>query len=64
MSLVLENSQEFKHILRIFNTNIDGKRKVAYGLRVIKGIGRRFSHLVCKIGRVNPNMRAGQLSEK
>ena len=59
MSLVLENSQEFKHILRIFNTNIDGKKKVAYGLRVIKGIGRRFAHLVCKIGRVNPNMRAG-----
>ena len=23
MSLVLENASEFKHILRIFNTNID-----------------------------------------
>ena len=64
MSLVLENHSEFKHILRIFNTNIDGKRKICYGLRVIKGIGRRFSHLICKIARVDANIRAGQLSEK
>ena len=54
MSLVLENSQDFKHILRIFNTNIDGKRKVPYGLRSIKGIGRRFAYLICKIARINP----------
>ena len=43
MSLVLERAAEFKHIVRILNTNIDGKQKMAYGIRSIKGIGRRFA---------------------
>jgi len=33
MSLVYEKVAEFKHIIRLFNTNIDGVRKVIYGLR-------------------------------
>eukprot|EP00828_Plagiopyla_frontata_P000834 TRINITY_DN0_c259_g1_i3.p2 TRINITY_DN0_c259_g1~~TRINITY_DN0_c259_g1_i3.p2 ORF type:complete len:155 (-),score=1.49 TRINITY_DN0_c259_g1_i3:48-512(-) len=64
MSLVYEKAAEFKHIIRLFNTNIDGRRKVIYGLRQIRGIGRRFSTIICKIGRINPNSRAGELTEK
>ena len=64
MSLIYEKAADFKHILRIFNTNVDGKRKVAYGLRTIKGIGRRFAHLICKIARIDPHCRAGELTEK
>lgn len=33
MSLVFERSNDFKHILRILNTNVEGKAKVIYGLR-------------------------------
>ncbi|GJD12390.1 40S ribosomal protein S18 [Galdieria sulphuraria] len=35
MSVLLQSS-EFQHILRILNTNIDGKRKVMYALTSIK----------------------------
>lgn len=59
MSLVV--GSEFQHILRVLNTNIDGRRKVPYALTAIKGIGRRFSHVVCKKAEVDLNKRAGEL---
>merc|ERR1712151_616783 len=63
-SVVLNNPDaEFTHILRMQNTNVDGKHKVMFALRVIKGIGRRFSNLVCKIAQIDLLRRAGELTE-
>ncbi|KAH8052092.1 rRNA binding protein [Aureococcus anophagefferens] len=45
-SLVI--SPDFQHILRVLNTNIDGRRKVMFALTSIPGVGRRFSNVVCK----------------
>ena len=65
MSLIIEDPEaNFKHIHRILNTNIDGKRTVPYALEKIKGVGRRFGFLICKILRINPRIRAGELNEK
>eukprot|EP00906_Rhabdomonas_costata_P008674 RCo012324 len=61
MALSLQQ-EEFQHILRVLNTNIDGKRKVAYALRGIKGVGRRFAFVVCKKADIDLNRRAGTLS--
>merc|ERR1711998_669243 len=47
MSLVI-NDKEFQHILRILNTNIDGRQKVVFALTSIKGVGRRFANVVRK----------------
>lgn len=59
MTLVIENVDNFKHILRILNTNIEGVRTVPYAIEAIEGVGRRFGFLICKILRINPRMRAG-----
>eukprot|EP01121_Diplochlamys_sp_Union-15-3_P010356 TRINITY_DN289_c0_g1_i1.p1 TRINITY_DN289_c0_g1~~TRINITY_DN289_c0_g1_i1.p1 ORF type:complete len:156 (+),score=32.37 TRINITY_DN289_c0_g1_i1:61-528(+) len=61
MALVKE-ANEFTHILRVLNTNIDGKKKVAYALTAIKGVGRRFAHLIVRKADVDINKRAGELS--
>ena len=50
-------SPDFQHILRVLNTNIDGRRKVMFALCKIQGIGRRFSNLICKKAEVDPNKR-------
>ena len=64
MSLIIENPDaNFKHIHRILNTNIEGKRTVPFALDKIKGVGRRFGFLICKILRINPKIRAGELTE-
>jgi small subunit ribosomal protein S18e len=62
MSLVIP--QGFIHILRVMNTNIDGNRKVPFALTSIKGVGRRYSHLVVRKADIDPNKRAGELSEE
>jgi small subunit ribosomal protein S18e len=56
-------SPDFQHILRVLNTNIDGRRKVMFALCKIQGIGRRFSNLICKKAEVDPNKRAGELTQ-
>ena len=60
MSLVVE--AHFQHILRMLNTNIDGRQKVMYALTSIRGIGRRFSNIVCKKADIDMTKRAGQLT--
>ncbi|XP_015792462.1 40S ribosomal protein S18 [Tetranychus urticae] len=62
MSLIIP--AKFQHILRIMNTNIDGRRKVMFALTSIKGVGRRFSNIVCKKADVDLNKRAGELTEE
>merc|ERR1711991_1147401 len=54
--------EEFQHILRVLNTNIDGRVKVMFALTSIKGIGRRFSYIICKKAEIDLNKRAGELS--
>lgn len=49
MSLVVPEAHvQFQHILRLLNTNVDGKRKIMYALTEIKGVGRRYANIVCK----------------
>merc|ERR1712205_248768 len=55
-------SQNFQHILRMGNTNVDGRQKVMYALTAIKGIGRRFSNIICKKCDIDLNKRAGELT--
>ena len=46
------------------NTNIEGKRRIAYSLTAIKGVGRRLAHLVCKLAKVDLTKRAGEVGEE
>jgi ribosomal protein S13 len=58
MSLVVpEAGTQFQHILRLLNTNVDGKRKVMYALTEIKGVGRRYANIVCKKADVDLKKR-------
>ena len=54
-------TDEFQHILRVLNTNVDGKQKVMFALTAIRGIGRRFSNICCKKAEVDINKRSACL---
>ena len=54
--------ENFQHIVRVMNTNVDGKRKVAYAFRMIKGIGVRYAHVCVKKAGVDLQRRAGTLT--
>jgi small subunit ribosomal protein S18e len=44
------------------NTNVEGKLKIAYALTAIRGLGRRFAHIVCRRANVDLAKRAGELT--
>nr|KMM63744.1 40S ribosomal protein S18 [Coccidioides posadasii RMSCC 3488] len=62
MSLVSGEKTNFQFILRLLNTNVDGKQKIMYALTKIKGVGRRYSNLVCKKADVDLTKRAGEIT--
>jgi small subunit ribosomal protein S18e len=55
-------SEDFQYVLRVLNTNVDGRQKVMYAMCSIKGIGRRLSNLICKKADIDLNKRAGELT--
>ncbi|OZJ04397.1 hypothetical protein BZG36_02416 [Bifiguratus adelaidae] len=63
-SLVVPDKNQFQHILRLLNTNVDGKVKIMFALTAIKGVGRRYANLACKKADVDLNKRAGELSNE
>ena len=54
--------EDFQYVLRILNTNVDGRQKVMYAMTAIKGIGRRLSCLICKKADIDLTKRAGELT--
>merc|ERR1712095_81541 len=62
MSLVIPTN--FQHILRVMNTNIDGKRNIMFAITAIKGIGRRYANIVLKKADIDLSKRAGELSDE
>eukprot|EP00961_Rhodomonas_salina_P056967 765979-Rhodomonas_salina.2 len=63
-ALAIKDGADFQHILRILGTNVDGKQKVMYAMCSVKGVGRRFSNIVCKKADVDMDKRAGELTQK
>lgn len=51
--------EEFRHIIRIADTGLDGTEKVAYALTGIKGIGIRLANVIVEKAGVDPETRLG-----
>jgi small subunit ribosomal protein S13 len=58
-----EAGPEIRHIVRVANTDLEGKKSVQYGLIGIKGIGRRAAKIVTVNAGVNPKATLGYLSD-
>lgn len=50
-------NEDFQHILRVQNTNVDGKQKIMFAMTSIKGIGRRFANIACKKADIDMSKR-------
>ncbi|MEM2901905.1 MAG: 30S ribosomal protein S13 [Candidatus Bathyarchaeia archaeon] len=56
-------SSEYRHIVRVCGTDIDGSKKVTYGLTKIKGVGYSFANAVVRALNLKQDVRIGELSE-
>lgn len=59
-----ETDEEFKYLVRVAGTDIDGNRKVPVGLSLIKGIGIRTGEILCNISGVDRNLKIGFITDK
>ncbi len=57
------SSREFRHIVRIRGTDIDGSKKVVYGLTKMRGIGISMASAVVKAAEIKPDLRVGSLTD-
>src|SRR5437879_8591022 len=56
-------SREFRLSLRVLGADVDGTKKVPFGLRRIRGVGPNFGQAVVKVAHISPAARIGSLSE-
>lgn len=56
-------SNEFRHILRITGTDVDGTLKMPYALKRIKGVNLTLANAILEKAGINPDKRAGFLTE-
>ncbi|KAG0027415.1 ribosomal 40S subunit protein S18B [Podila clonocystis] len=64
ISLLVPEKGQFQHILRVLNTNVEGKTKIMFAMTNIKGVGRRYANLVCKKADIDLKKRAGELTNE
>jgi len=56
--------EDFRYIVRMANTDLDGTRRVAYALTAIPGVGIRVAEAVSDLAAVPKRDRLGNLSEE
>ncbi len=54
---------EFKHLVRIANTDLDGKKTIVYALKDIRGIGVPMANAICKLAGINTAQKTGDMSD-
>ncbi|HLC96660.1 MAG TPA: 30S ribosomal protein S13 [Candidatus Nanoarchaeia archaeon] len=54
---------EFRHIVRIANTDLLGNRPLQFALRKIKGVNHMISHVLCTLSHVDKKKKVGELSD-
>jgi len=57
------SAQEFRHIVRILGADSSGTLKVSYAIKSVKGISLSLSNAILKKSGINPDLRAGFLTE-
>ncbi|MBI2565144.1 30S ribosomal protein S13 [Candidatus Woesearchaeota archaeon] len=55
--------QEIKQLIRIVNTDLNGKKGVMCALNKIKGVGFNFAHAVLQVNNIDPKQKLGLLSQ-
>lgn len=56
-------SKDFKYIVRISNTDVDGDKKVVYGLSSIKGVSVKMATIIADNAGVNRYVKIGDLKD-
>lgn len=56
-------STEYRHILRVAGTNLDGSKQIPYGLSAINGVSVNYARAVVKAAGLSETLRLGNISD-
>ncbi|MBD3352516.1 MAG: 30S ribosomal protein S13 [Candidatus Lokiarchaeota archaeon] len=54
---------EFRSLIRMIGTSLEGDRLIENGISQIKGVGRRIAQAIVRVAGIDPNTRIGMLTE-
>ena len=58
-----DKGKDFKYIVRLSNTDVDGEKKIVYGLASIKGIGVHMATIIVDKVKIDRFKKMGYLSD-
>jgi len=59
----LQDSENYRHIVRIANADVKGEKSIHMALHKIKGVSFMLSNFICFSAKVDPNKKAGILND-
>src|SRR5688572_23394816 len=59
-----EYGADFRYLVRIVNTDLDGKKPFATALTYVPGVSHRLANVIAKETGINPKERIGKLSDE
>ncbi|MBI2147746.1 30S ribosomal protein S13 [Candidatus Woesearchaeota archaeon] len=59
----MPDDKDFQYLVRIANTDLDGKKATFMALQKIKGIGFSFANVICNLTGIDKAKKAGYLSQ-
>ncbi len=54
---------EFRHLVRIANTDIKGEKSILYALKKIKGVSIMYANMACINAGIDAHKKAGDLTD-
>lgn len=59
-----DSKPDFKHFVRILNTDLEGAKTLKNSLKKIKGVGFMFANAICSLAGINKNKITGELTDE
>ena len=59
----MEQKKDFRHLVRIANTDLKGEKPIGFALRNIKGVNFQLANAVCTIANIDKQKKTGELSD-
>lgn len=60
----VKHDENFKYIVRLVNTDVDGNKPTVIGLQNVKGVGSRVAEIIVNRAGVNRMAKVGDLSDE
>ena len=58
------DKDEFKHIVRLVDADLNGNKKLLTSLRKIKGVSFSFANAICSVIDIDPEKKVGYLTDE